>query len=364
MKLLSTVIAATLVTLPVVGQSLLVTPDLSGSTETAVWSNLSIVNTVNIPGTSPQAQECLPDQIFDTSVDFRVYAPGKGANSGLYSWSGGYQTTLLKTTSNFAIKQAVFQLDLVWDPATAFPHSTGPRLSYNGGNQNLAPLPMILGGSREIDNETGVEDIEGIEHFVYRGVMWQWDLSQVEGDIHTITISTPYANHTSVVASRLDIASEFEEIGGNTATPLQLWRDNYFQTTANEGDAADRADPDHDGIPNLIEYALGTRPDSNDEDHGSSNLPATSISEERLHLHFTLPSSPPAELQYRVRASSDLVIWTTLATKAGASPWVWTGTGPTRIALPPSDERQPVTIGDDITTPGNETRFMRLEISY
>lgn len=40
--------------------------------------------------------------------------------------------------------------------------------------------------------------------------------------------------------------------------PLDNWRLAYFGITNNAGDAADSADPDHDGIPNLVEYATGS----------------------------------------------------------------------------------------------------------
>lgn len=45
-----------------------------------------------------------------------------------------------------------------------------------------------------------------------------------------------------------------------TETPQQSWRKLYFSTTANEGNAADNADPDHDGIPNLLEWACYLNP--------------------------------------------------------------------------------------------------------
>jgi hypothetical protein len=50
-----------------------------------------------------------------------------------------------------------------------------------------------------------------------------------------------------------------------TVTPLtrvQSWREQYFGTTANTGNAADSADADGDGITNLMEFAFGTDPTS------------------------------------------------------------------------------------------------------
>lgn len=43
-------------------------------------------------------------------------------------------------------------------------------------------------------------------------------------------------------------------------TPLHLWRQTHFGTSANEGPAADTEDPDGDGVPNLLEFASGTPP--------------------------------------------------------------------------------------------------------
>jgi hypothetical protein len=43
-------------------------------------------------------------------------------------------------------------------------------------------------------------------------------------------------------------------------TPLNAWRKHHFGTAANEGEAADLADPNGNGVTNLLEYALGGDP--------------------------------------------------------------------------------------------------------
>jgi hypothetical protein len=52
------------------------------------------------------------------------------------------------------------------------------------------------------------------------------------------------------------------------ATPslsaLEQWRSRNFGTVVNAGDAADDADPDHDGLTNLLEFSLGLAPTSTD----------------------------------------------------------------------------------------------------
>ena len=43
-------------------------------------------------------------------------------------------------------------------------------------------------------------------------------------------------------------------------TPQQRWREDFFNTPENSGEAADLADPDLDGLPNYMEFALGNNP--------------------------------------------------------------------------------------------------------
>jgi uncharacterized delta-60 repeat protein len=49
-------------------------------------------------------------------------------------------------------------------------------------------------------------------------------------------------------------------LSGHIATPLELWRFQHFGVYGSEDAAADTADPDGDGTPNLIEYATLTDP--------------------------------------------------------------------------------------------------------
>jgi|GEM_PF-2271859 len=48
-----------------------------------------------------------------------------------------------------------------------------------------------------------------------------------------------------------------------TITALQAWRQTHFGSIDNSGDGADLNDFDHDGIPNLIEFAFGLNPKQN-----------------------------------------------------------------------------------------------------
>lgn len=108
--------------------------------------------------------------------------------------------------------------------------------------------------------------------------------------------------------------------GGTTATvnfdnisfltPLQSWRQTNFGTTSATGTAANTADPDGDGMTNLMEYALGLNPQS------AESSPIThTISEGLVQITFTRARS---DLNYYVDASDDLLTWSVLATNPGA----------------------------------------------
>ena len=68
-------------------------------------------------------------------------------------------------------------------------------------------------------------------------------------------------------------------------TPIQVWRQNNFGTTANTGNAADDFDFDKDGLANLIEFALGLDPKQN----SAHLLPHGQIAGGNFTLGFTQP---------------------------------------------------------------------------
>ena len=76
--------------------------------------------------------------------------------------------------------------------------------------------------------------------------------------------------HYRLVAQNGEVSAYGEDLTFTTAlTAQQNWRQIFFGTTANSGDAADSIDYDGDGFENLIEWACGLNPTS------SSTLPVT-----------------------------------------------------------------------------------------
>lgn len=126
-------------------------------------------------------------------------------------------------------------------------------------------------------------------------------------------------------------------------TPLETWRGRYFENAASAGAGADTADPDSDGLPNLLEYALGGDPVGGD---GGERPQVGVAGGMRLTLSFTRIAE--ASLTYLVEAADTV-----------GGPWVtiWTSTGAANTA-----GRVTVTDTMALTTSGT-TRFLRLRVA-
>lgn len=88
------------------------------------------------------------------------------------------------------------------------------------------------------------------------------------------------------------------------ARPVDQWRFHTFGESANDPAAADTGDWDHDGLKNLLEYALQL--DAKAPYTGGLPLPVV------LDDHLTLSYVPgAADITYAVEASTDLLNWST-----------------------------------------------------
>ncbi|MDB6080059.1 MAG: hypothetical protein JWO82_3806 [Akkermansiaceae bacterium] len=153
--------------------------------------------------------------------------------------------------------------------------------------------------------------------------------------------------------------------GGVVVTgPLEAWRLLHFETTADAGSAADLADPNHNGITNLLEYALGGDPVAGGG--GASLLPKYVVNRitKRSSLVVARDSSR-AGIVMTVQAADDPAgPWQDLATSTNSGPFkaLSAGTGivesgiGTKLNVAVTD---PVRGGDG----GRTRRFMRLRVT-
>jgi hypothetical protein len=125
----------------------------------------------------------------------------------------------------------------------------------------------------------------------------------------------------------------------HVSNTLESWRQENFGIVANTGNAADSSDPDGDGVVNLMEYALGTLPNS----ASSMTAPVLATVGGRLMLGFTRLRG---DVTYIVEGSSDLTNWTPVATNPGTL-------------------GQSITVADtvDMSTSNPSRRFLRLRVT-
>jgi hypothetical protein len=153
----------------------------------------------------------------------------------------------------------------------------------------------------------------------------------------TLSPGTTYYYVVSAVGSVLESPDSAEL--ATTFSALQAWRLAAFGTSSNSGNASDTYDFDGDGVPNLLEYALGTSPTQ----AASMSTPVSGASGNRLTLTFLRAVNG---VTYIAEASPDLASWTTIATNPGSV-------------------GQNVTVSDTVDLPaGNPPqRFLRLRVT-
>jgi len=143
--------------------------------------------------------------------------------------------------------------------------------------------------------------------------------------------------------------------------PIAQWRQGWWGTTAATGPAAYDADPDGDGVANLLEYAFGGNP----LDSARTPLPQPGSADGRLALTFNR-NLTNTDLTITVQATDSLkgswidlaesVSGTSMTALLGGIAVTETGTGATR--------RVEIQDPAQISEPAQQWRFMRVKVSH
>lgn len=130
----------------------------------------------------------------------------------------------------------------------------------------------------------------------------------------TVVAGTTY--YYVVAAANALATSADSNVASATAlsalSALQTWRQSYFGSSANSGSAANTADPDGDGIANLLEYALGTSPTA------ANGLPVTQGLDSSGRVTLTFTPVVDSTLTYAIQATTELSgTWSVVQTYPG-----------------------------------------------
>ena len=158
----------------------------------------------------------------------------------------------------------------------------------------------------------------------------------------TVTNGTTYyyvvTASKSSPAAESGYSTEVSATPANTTTAIQAWRQSNFGTTSNTGNAANTADPDNDGQSNLLEYALGTNPNT------AGALPVT-VARSGNFLTLAFNHIGDTTLVYKIEASNDLASWTEA------------------ISYTPFSTAGSTTYTDNVSLAGQPRRFLRLVVT-
>lgn len=137
---------------------------------------------------------------------------------------------------------------------------------------------------------------------------------------------------------------------GQPADGGQHWRIKHFGQLEKSGAAADDADPDHDGLANLLEFALVQNPAA-----AGAAAPAGKINAGYLEFTFLRDDASEALVALKVGVSHDLAQWTNIpvgATSSTSSEGV--------IITVLENGADPDTITVQVPTAGGTNRFSRV----
>lgn len=271
--------------------------------------------TVNITAASGFGTGTYPLITGATGISAAGFSIGSAPAGFTYQFSAASGTLSLNVIaavippapSGLAASGGVQQIQLTWSAAAGADSYSVKRSTTAGG-----PYTVIASGLTTTSfTDTGLQD--GVtRHYV----------------VSATSLAGEGANST--------------EASATTASPIEVWRMTHFGATANSGNGADSADPDHDGRANLIEYATGTSPTL--PDSGSAVTLSKSGDGLRLVLGFNRIADP--SLLYQVEATDTPASWS----------GVWTSTGGDNTA-------GPVAVSDPELIGNHVRRFLRLRVS-
>lgn len=231
-------------------------------------------------------------------------------------------------------------------------------------------------GAAQVDYATApATAVDGQDYVATSGTL-NWSSGDTNSKTFTVTIlNNPQSSTNKTIFLTLSNATGGSYLGTpatavltitNTAPPPQsaytFWKSTHFGTNASDPTiAGDNADPDGDGIPNILEYAFGTDPNVAD---ANKPIIGTTVSNQfQLQFYRNLSAT---DLTYTAQATFGFGgEWSNLVTFLPNIGWETNTTGSTVTEFEPTgsppDDHVQVIITDPVD-PASTNRFFQLKI--
>ena len=153
----------------------------------------------------------------------------------------------------------------------------------------------------------------------------------------------------------------------DVADEAEVWQIEKFGSVDMTGDMAPGGDFDKDGVPNLIERALGMDPTASGGEDGAKRLPhgtaiTSGVLANRPVVHFSMPRVPPTDITYEIQQSQGSETWTPIARRVGVTPWDTLGGESVVVEGEVQAERVEVQVGGKPIVSGEPPLQLRLEV--
>lgn len=231
------------------------------------------------------------------------------------------------------------------------PTSTGPRTFAFPG---CTPVVSSMGTNNGIVWSLAIAVPPVLTAYNATNVTTEIYNSSQAGNRDTLTNGVKFAS-PMVANGKVYAAGTFAVAVFGLLDPSLNWKTFHFGNNAtNAAVAGDFADPDGDGMVNLLEYALGSDPLI----AGSGNSLSAAVVGGRAQVSFNRNASA-TDLTYVLEAAHDLATWAPVTTYTSR----WTGAASATEAPPsalPPDQTVRVTI--DLGAPSATAQFVRLRV--